>query len=301
MPTVTHPTDLLHELAKGTTLIFAPHMDDAVLGCGGTLASLESKENIHVVYATDGSRSPVPDSLRTAKSSSELRTIRAQEAQRALSMLGVPPQNLHFLDFPDGSLSRCRNKFYLAVVDLLKHLQPTCVLMPFRYDCHTDHVTVSAIATKAIHFHNSNIQTFEYFIYYRLQLLPKKDLRTYLRPDYLLSSDINTYSHQKRQSLEAFETQTTCFYPWQTRPMLSASLLDEVCLTPELFLDASALGSKTSPFAQSPRLIPLITHVEPVLKKTKTRALLFLKTLIKFIRTGLKAQPSKRHKKPSSL
>lgn len=293
MTTAVSALDLPQQLAQGTTLIFAPHMDDAVLGCGGTLAKLPAAENVHIVYATDGSRSPVPNSLRRAKSSPELRTIRAREAQKALSILGVPEQNLHFLDFPDGSLSHHRKAFYAAVVDLLQQLQPTCVLMPFRYDCHADHVTVSAIIAKAIYAFNPSIQIFEYFIYYRLQLLPNKDIRTYIRDRYLLTAPIDIHSAQKRRALEAFKTQTTCFYPWQTRPLLSKSLLDEVCTAPELFLNASALGPKLSPFAQRPRLIPLITRVEPILKKTKTRAILFLKTLMGFIHRQSKAKPTK--------
>lgn len=278
VPIATNFIDLSIELSQATTLVLAPHMDDAVLGCGGTLAKLTTQSNIHVVYATDGSRSPVPHSLRAAQPSPELSTIRAQEAKTALQELGVPYENIHFLNFPDGALRRYRSDFRQSILQLLQRLKPSYVLMPFRYDCHTDHIAVNALTTDAISSLNSDIRIFEYFIYYRLQLLPNKDIRTYIRPEHLIRSDIHTQAAQKRRSLEAFKTQTTRFYTWQTRPLLSVDLLDEVCTKPEFFLQVSA-KSQHSLFIRGDRLVPIISQLEPALKKIKSRGVLFIATL----------------------
>jgi hypothetical protein len=35
-------------------------MDDEALACGGLIAKLPQKERIHIVYATDGMKSPAP-------------------------------------------------------------------------------------------------------------------------------------------------------------------------------------------------------------------------------------------------
>ncbi len=274
----TNPLDISQALSKGTTLVLAPHMDDAVLGCGGTLAKLSTQENVHVVYATDGARSPVPDSLRKAKPSSELCAIRTQEAKDALRLIGVPVQNLHFLNFPDGSLNQHRDAFFQAMRQLLEQIQPDYVLMPFRYDCHPDHVAMSAIATQAIHTLNTSAQILEYFIYYRLQLLPKKDIRTYIQPQHLVSSNIDAQSELKRRSLQAFKTQTTRFYSWQTRPLLSQELIHEVCTTPETFLQSDM---QRRVFTKGNRIIPIVTQLEAMLKRTKSRIILFLETLTK--------------------
>ena len=284
-PAATNPTNLVQTLATGTTLIFAPHMDDAVLGCGGTIAQLPSKANVHVVYATDGTRSPVPDSLRNAKPSPQLRTIRSQEAIAALTSLEIPRKNIHFLDFPDGELNQHKNRFHQAVTDLLQQIQPTHVLIPFRYDCHTDHTAVSNIVTKAIEVTKAtqtfnSIQIFEYFIYYRLQLLPKKDIRKYIRSEHLISVDIQQQATEKRNALNAFKTQTTKFYDWQQRPLLSAGLLSDVCNTPELFLSTNAINKQQPLFTQQGYLVSSATQIEPVLKKTKTRGILFFQELM---------------------
>ena len=45
---------------SGTILIVAPHMDDEALACGGLIAKLPQKDRIHILYATDGMKSPAP-------------------------------------------------------------------------------------------------------------------------------------------------------------------------------------------------------------------------------------------------
>jgi LmbE family N-acetylglucosaminyl deacetylase len=285
---MTGPTteliDLTETLSQGMTLVIAPHMDDAVLGCGGTLAKLTSQAHVHLVYATDGARSPVPDSLKAAPPSTELCAIRTAEAKAALNIIGIPQANIHFLNFPDGALIHHRSEFSQAILQLIQEIKPVRVFIPFRYDCHQDHTAVNQFTTEIIssqavtHPQNAAIEIFEYFIYYRLQLLPQKDIRRYICPEYLIHSDIRAQTTQKRTALDAFKTQTTRFYSWQTRPLLSAELLDEVCTLPELFLQASAVENH-SLFVSGNQLIPLITQLEPTLKKAKSRGSLFFKKL----------------------
>jgi N-acetylglucosamine malate deacetylase 1 len=276
-------TDLASKLSQGVTLAIAPHMDDVTLGCGGTLAKTSqhknTQTNIHVVYATDGARSPVPDSLRAAPPSPELTAIRTAEAQTALGHLGIPPSHLHFLNFPDGALSRHQQGFCEALLPLIQSLKPDYVLLPFRHDCHADHLAVTRFTTNLLRTHSPATEIFEYFIYYRLQLLPKKDIRQYIAPQYLLSAPIQAQATQKHEALQAFKTQTTCFYPWQTRPLLSTELIEEVCNTPELFLKASELEHPNRLFISGGPLIPWLTRLEPTLKRTKSRAILALQTL----------------------
>src|SRR6266498_2234255 len=89
----------------GVVVIAAPHMDDEVLACGGTIARLPQKKQIHCVYATDGSKSPVPPCSWLGSAAPDLSSIRMQEARMSGSVLGIPQENLHFLQFPDGKLA----------------------------------------------------------------------------------------------------------------------------------------------------------------------------------------------------
>jgi hypothetical protein len=117
----------------------------------------------------------------------------------------------------------------------------------------------------------------EYFVYHRWRLLPGGDVRKYIQPRHLIRINIQQTSAIKRQALCCFKSQTTQFYPWQDRPILSQTLLDEECYNPELFLryHPSFLGS--SVFANSTAWIRLVHLIETPLKrkKDKCRALLY--------------------------
>jgi len=69
---------------RGGLVIIAPHMDDEILACGGTIAQLPDKHFIHCIYATDGSQSPMPVYPWQGKVTVHLPSIRKQEAQNAM-------------------------------------------------------------------------------------------------------------------------------------------------------------------------------------------------------------------------
>ncbi|MBT6751868.1 MAG: PIG-L family deacetylase, partial [Desulfobacula sp.] len=42
-------------MKNGTALIFAPHPDDEVIGCGGAIIKhVENNDDVHVIILTDG-------------------------------------------------------------------------------------------------------------------------------------------------------------------------------------------------------------------------------------------------------
>ena len=92
------------EVFKGVVVIAVPHMDDGVLACGGTIAKLPQKERIHVVYATDGMRSPAPVVPWLDTISPDLGTARMREAKTAMGYLGIPEENIYFLNLPEDRL-----------------------------------------------------------------------------------------------------------------------------------------------------------------------------------------------------
>ena len=268
-------------------------MDDAVLGCGGTLAQLSNTANLHVVYATDGAKSPIPEIIGQHTADLSLPAIRTAEAKDALQQLNVPPENIHFLNFPDGELKHHRQAYEQAILSIIQRFQPRFVLIPFRHDWHADHLAVNQFTTQIIQVHHTAAEIFEYFIYYRSQLLPAKDVRHYIRPASLLYSDIRPQAAVKRSAIAAFQSQVTQFYDWQQRPLISAALIDEVCSTPEVFLRTRTLAKAQSPFVSGGPLIGLITRLEPALKKVKTQLLFLAERLIQ------PQNQTKTHKKPS--
>jgi N-acetylglucosamine malate deacetylase 1 len=265
------------QLFPGTVLIVVPHMDDEVLACGGTIASLPDPSRVHLVYASDGTRSSSPGLPWTDSSLSELRWVRRAEAKAALAKLGVPPDNLHFLDLPDGKLEHHRQALEQLLGELGGALQPDHVLIPFRYDRHPDHLAVNQAASSVLRHETGRIQLFEYFVYYRWRLLPRRDVRDYVRADQLHVVDIKPVAERKRSALECFKSQTSRYYPWQARPVLSQSSLDEVCRNPEVFLRHNPALAGADVFSEARNWIRFVHAVEPPAKRRKDRIMALIR------------------------
>lgn len=253
----------------GKLLIVAPHMDDEVLACGGTIACLPQKDRIHVLYATDGSRSPTPRFRWQAPVTGDLATIRRQEAMAALGELGVPGENLYFLSLPDGRLAKHASAFVTTLAELIRRLRPAHLLIPFRFDRHPDHLAAHRAATKAVAQSGYCGDVFEYFVYYRWRLLPGGDVRRYLRPEQVLLVDTAGAVAQKRQALRRFQSQTTRYFDWQDRPILTAASVEAAASATELFLRQDAASPGTAVFARWSWWILLAHYLEPRLKRRK--------------------------------
>jgi LmbE family N-acetylglucosaminyl deacetylase len=92
-------------------LIVAPHPDDESLCCAGIMQqALRSGASVAVVWLTSGDgfevdAMVVERSLRPrAKGLESLARMRMEEARRAMTVLGVPPQKQYFLGYPDRGI-----------------------------------------------------------------------------------------------------------------------------------------------------------------------------------------------------
>src|SRR5687768_17661592 len=97
-----------------TILVIAPHPDDDVIGCGGTIRlHILSGHVVYIVYLTDGEKG--------IKDFEKVRTIeiRKQEASHAAGLLGVPNDNLFFLHLSDGNVinESGNNKEFKTITD----------------------------------------------------------------------------------------------------------------------------------------------------------------------------------------
>lgn len=268
------------QLLPGIIAIVAPHMDDEALACGGLIARLQNKDRIHIIYATDGMKSPAPIIRGRDEISPDLGKVRMNESRQAMKRLGVPEQNLHFLCLPEAQLPENMPALRKVLGEKLKQLTPQHILIPFRYDRHLDHLAVNHVVVSAIEQGAIKAQLIEYFVYYRWRLLPKRDIRKYIKPQYLFKLDISDVAGQKRQALDCFTSQTTIYYPWQTRPILTSALLDEECQNPEYFLIPNAPYAGTAVFSNLVLWIRLAHRLEPILLRWKYLALSMLKRVL---------------------
>jgi LmbE family N-acetylglucosaminyl deacetylase len=264
------------EVFQGVVVVAVPHMDDEVLACGGTIARLTDKSRIHLIYATDGTRSPAPVLPWIDSASPALGAMRVAESRAALNILGVPDENLYFLGFPEARLRNHMAAFGRALIALVKHIKPDHIIAPFRFDRHPDHLVVNRVLTAAVYHDYYRAELTEFFVYYRWRLLRGGDVRKYIDPKHLIAIDIAVESARKRRALECFTSQTIKLYSWQDRPILPKASLDEVCANPERFLRYNPAFPGTSIFTKAHTWIRLVHAIETPLKKQKDRVLALL-------------------------
>jgi LmbE family N-acetylglucosaminyl deacetylase len=252
-------------------VVVAPHMDDESLGCGLLLATHTDRTRTHVVFVTDGAQSP-DGTRRTAAEARGLARTRQQEALAALAILGVPAGNVEFLGLPDGSLHDRGPQLQATLTALVQRLEPQCVFVPFRYDRHPDHLAVNRAVCAAKRDGAIDAEVFEYFVYTQWRLLRTGDVRDYIAPDALRRVEPAAAGTIKRLALECHLSQTTRFFPWQARPVLTPELLDRVCGEPEYFLKFDPARAGRRVLTRGRAWIPVVHRVEPVLKRWKDRA-----------------------------
>ena len=117
----------------GATLVLAPHPDDEVLGCGGTIARLVAEgARVDVAIVTRG--------MAPAYSDDQVSEVRA-EAASAHQLLGI--SDTHYLDLPAAGLDRLpQAEVNRAIAGLVGRVQPATLLVPFVGDIHADHQIV---------------------------------------------------------------------------------------------------------------------------------------------------------------
>lgn len=134
-----------------SVVVFAPHPDDDVIGCGGSLSLLAGRlARCTIVYMTDGSKSH-PNSRRFP--GPVLAALRESEARNALTALGISAE-LIFLRYSDGTLGALSPADHRRAVDvvtrLLLRLEAEIVYSPWRRDVHSDHVATAEIVEEAL-------------------------------------------------------------------------------------------------------------------------------------------------------
>jgi LmbE family N-acetylglucosaminyl deacetylase len=274
------PCDITPEdLMSRRILIVAPHMDDEVLGCGGLMLMHEDKTNIHCVYATDGARSPTPLLPWTDSINPDIKALRRQEARDVMSNIGVPRENVVFLDFPDGKLSRCNRALKFRLIDEISRIEPAVVLAPFRYDLHADHVAVNLSVRAAVSDIRIECPMLEYIIYFRWQLLESGDVRRTIRESNLLKVDTTSVAEKKSALIGLYRSQTEILSDWQEQPILTSRSIAERCSEPESFVCSDPGQTATSIFTGK-RLRHLAAHyIERIGKRPKDQILAFVKWL----------------------
>ena len=131
-------------------LVIAPHPDDEVLGCGGTIARYVALgHQVYVLVVTRG----IPEIFPPE----EIEKTR-QELKVAHNILGV--SETIFLDFPAPMLDTVPGyKLADSINRVIRDFQPQILYLPHRGDLHNDHKAVyHAVMVAARPINNSPIR-----------------------------------------------------------------------------------------------------------------------------------------------
>lgn len=122
-------------------MVFSPHPDDDVLGCGGSIAKYTGQgHEVITVYMTSGEAGSL--TCPTA----ELATRREDEARQASAVLGV--KDTVFLKNPDGFLEYGRDNL-VKIMSLLRAEKPDLVYLPHALDGNEDHRVTNKLVLDA--------------------------------------------------------------------------------------------------------------------------------------------------------
>ena len=191
------PPNLVSVPRVRSVLVLAPHPDDDVIGCGGTLHHhVRSGASVTVVYMTDGRLGDLrlqEDALQGDERQAlqrELVRVRRAEARAAADVLGLG--ELVFLDYPDGELQRS-GRTVGRMRAVLEQYRPDVIYLPFPADRHPDHVETARIFSAAVGEAPDGCQVYAYEVW------------SPLYPNCMV--DISDVAEVKRQALLQFATQ----------------------------------------------------------------------------------------------
>ena len=137
-------------------MVIAPHPDDETLATGGLLQqAVATGAAVRVIFATDGDNNPWPQRVSehhwriSHADRARWGERRRGEALAALAMLGVSPESVCFLGYPDQGLTqlflRGSDALLGALASEIATWHPTLLVTPSIFDLHPDHNALAVL------------------------------------------------------------------------------------------------------------------------------------------------------------
>jgi LmbE family N-acetylglucosaminyl deacetylase len=191
-------------------IVFAPHPDDETLGCGGTIVKrITEGYEVIIIIMTDGRYSHLEAfGTDTNPTPEELKEIRKEEVKKATKILGVPEQNLIFLDFVDGTLEKNKDEAEEKITEILNKNRPVEVYYPYRKEGHLDHLAANQIVKNSLRKLGIFPLTYQYSISQKYARVgPKIDAFFNLLKHNIVSVDISKFLPLKKTAVEVFKSE----------------------------------------------------------------------------------------------
>ena len=164
--------------------------------------------------------------------------LRYSEFENATSVLGVPVNNLIFLNYPDGKLAQqSQAEIEKIFQNQIDSCNPDIILYPHPGDKHPDHATTGKIVEKILGYSPNKIIVYKYLVHHDLYPRPKKyapDLYT-LPPISLISVDGGWERLMLSEETENLKQKALKSYQSQLKNPLLKNLLESSIRKNELF------------------------------------------------------------------
>lgn len=219
---------------KRAVTVFAPHPDDETIACGGMIAQATARgDEVSIVILTDGryshkSKFKIWPNPRTDR----IRAIRKREAIKAADVLGVKMENIHFMDFEDGTLVQHMSEAGEFVKLQLNKWKPTEVYVPYSGDAHTDHAATNEIVLTAVSELGLSMHLYEYIVWQQ----DESELPYVFGQPNAVTLDIPDVLEIKMQALKMYKSQIETRFPSHIWPVLDEAFLSSLNRGVEYFL-----------------------------------------------------------------
>lgn len=169
-------------------LVLAPHPDDEIFGCGGSLALYAQQgAQIDVLIASDGAGYALGDERQ------HIQNTRQNESIKALESLGIT--SIRFLAMPDRSLSG-QGGLVNELVSSMQSMNPQVIMTPSTHEIHPDHLGLARATLAAVNLLPRGM---------RKPLIMQYEIGGPLKPNMLI--DITSVWSLKCNAMLKFESQ----------------------------------------------------------------------------------------------
>jgi LmbE family N-acetylglucosaminyl deacetylase len=202
-------------------IVFAPHPDDETLGCGGTIAKkIAEGYEVLIVVMTDGRFLLLKSfGIDCEPTPEQVKEIRRCEVLRATKILGVPEENVIFLDFVDGTLWEDEKAAEEKVAAILEKYAPSEVYFPYERDGHPDHQAANRIVRRAVRKLGMKPIMYRYTIMHKFARFGPliESIFSIFKRD-RVRVDVSDFLSLKKEAVKEFKSELTAISPVQSKP-----------------------------------------------------------------------------------
>jgi len=189
-------------------VVFAPHPDDEIFGCGGSILKwMDEGHDIHIVYVTDNrvllswGRAHGQLLEEDAKdyinlNEDEVGKIGIEEALQVAKSFGFPRENIHLFKFHDQDAKNQITEGVKLAKNIIKDANR--IILPSDNNNHSDHQATHTMVKQAIkELHLQKVEFYVYALYNILKAPKEKHLKI----------KIAEYQNQLYELMKGYKTQ----------------------------------------------------------------------------------------------